>query len=333
MKRGKKVLVIDRPSENVCSVVAAGLFNPITGKFLRKSWMAETLFPFLFEFYQEAELLCKHSFLFRFPIYRPFESAEEQNDWMAQSEGGAVKSFVKSIYASAHWPHQVHNPFGGLLIDQSGYLDVNHFLEGVRGVLIKNQSFLDERFHFPGLVVSSTNITYRTVEAGGIIFCEGARVSENAFFRWLPVKPMKGEVLTIEMNDHPAAIFNRGVYVVPSGGNRYNVGATYQHPPFAEGVTDAGKKELESKLVALLAMPYHGVGGKWGVRPTSSDRRPMLGCHPVHRNVFIFNGLGTKGVSLAPYFANHLAGALNAEHEIMPQVNIQRFYPLYSRLS
>jgi glycine/D-amino acid oxidase-like deaminating enzyme len=28
--------------------------------------------------------------------------------------------------------------------------------------------------------------------------------------------------------------------------------------------------------------------------------------HPQHKNLGIFNGLGSKGISLAPYWANHL---------------------------
>ncbi len=333
IKRGAKVMVIDRPSENRCSVVAAGLFNPITGKFLKKSWLAEKLFPYLFEFYREAEKTLDEKFLYEIPIYRPFESTEEQNDWMARSENPSVRDFVKEIYTAPKWPDQVNNPFGGLLINYSGYLDVNAFLISVRKFLKTRNQFREVEFNYGDLQIAPAKVAYQELEAKQILFCEGARVNFNPVFNWVPVHPMKGEVLEIEMNQWPKAIFNRGVYVVPFEGKKFNVGATYEQPPFEMGVTEKGKQEIESKLKALLSIPFLGVGCKWGVRPTTPNRRPILGAHPDHKNAIIFNGLGTKGVSLAPYFSNHLAGWLNGEHEITTEVNIHRFYPLYSGLS
>jgi glycine/D-amino acid oxidase-like deaminating enzyme len=141
---------------------------------------------------------------------------------------------------------------------------------------------------------------------------------------------MKGEVLAVNLEKAPEAIYNRGVYIVPNGELTYNVGATYGQPPFVEGVTHEGRVELEEKLKALIALPYRVVDQRWGIRPTSPDRRPILGSHPAYKNVFIFNGLGTKGVSLAPYFSYLLATHLTDGDEIMKEVNIQRFYPLYS---
>jgi hypothetical protein len=327
------VVVLDQPSENICSVVAAGLFNPITGKFLKKSWVAEKLFPFLFDFYKEAEKNLGEKFFFETPIYRPFESIEEQNDWMTRSENPVIKDFIREIYTRPAWPHQVHNPFGGLLINQSGYLGVNSFLNSVRNYLKSRNEFQEGYFQFSKLEFSPSEVTYPGIESKYIVFCDGARINQNPFFGWVPVRPMKGEVLVIEMQEPPEVIFNRGAYVVPSEGKKYNVGATYQQPPFESGVSEQGRLELLDKLSSLLVMPYNAVGHKWGVRPTSPDRKPIFGPHPEHKNLFMFNGLGTKGVSLAPFFTNQMAGWLNGEYEIMSEVNIQRFYPLYSRSS
>lgn len=330
INRGKRLVVIDEPSENRSSTVAAGLFNPITGKFLKKSWMAEKLFPALFQFYGEAEKKLNQKFLHSVPIYRPFESIEEQNNWMGKSESPAVKNFVKEIYSTAQWPQQVHNPFGGLLISQCGYLNVNQFMKATRDFLFASHSFHHGKMNFQELKVTASSIEYENWQAEKIIFCEGTAVVHNPFFHWVPLRPMKGEVLVIETLTAPEVIYNRGVYIVPDEGLHYNVGATYQQPPFEKEVSEQGKAELVSKLNDLISLPYKVVGQKWGIRPTSPDRRPMLGTHPDHKNVIIFNALGTKGVSLAPYFATHLADWLTHTAEIIKDVNIQRFYPLYS---
>src|SRR5688572_337382 len=85
INRGKKILVIDRPIANSSSRVAVGLFNPITGRNLVKTWLADQLFPCFHRFYRDAETLTGKKFFHSLPLYRPFGSIEEQNEWMAKS--------------------------------------------------------------------------------------------------------------------------------------------------------------------------------------------------------------------------------------------------------
>jgi glycine/D-amino acid oxidase-like deaminating enzyme len=64
----------------------------------------------------------------------------------------------------------------------------------------------------------------------------------------------------------------------------------------------------------------------YGVRPTIKDRRPVIGFHPAHPQLGYFNGFGTKGVSLAPYFARQMADLLtNTIRAVHPEVDIRRF--------
>jgi glycine oxidase len=61
------------------------------------------------------------------------------------------------------------------------------------------------------------------------------------------------------------------------------------------------------------------------VRPTVKDRRPLLGIHPEYNQLAVFNGLGTKGVMLAPYFANKLVNLILKNEPLPNEVNINRF--------
>ena len=47
MQRGRSVVVYDERVRNRASAFAAGIFNPITGKYMTKAWLADTIFPFL----------------------------------------------------------------------------------------------------------------------------------------------------------------------------------------------------------------------------------------------------------------------------------------------
>jgi glycine/D-amino acid oxidase-like deaminating enzyme len=154
---------------------------------------------------------------------------------------------------------------------------------------------------------------------------------KSKWFHWLPLKPLKGETLKVKISIGKERIFSRGVFLVPTLVEEvFAVGSTYVHPPFSEETTQAGREDMESKLKGLVRPSFQIVHQDWGIRPTTPDRRPMLGPHPKNKNVVIFNGLGTKGVSLAPYFAHQLAEWLEGKSDLGPEVNIYRFKALYS---
>src|SRR5690606_2397630 len=89
LKHHKRIVVFDDPTANVSSRIAAGLFNPVTGKKMARTWLADELFPYLATYYREVEALTGSRFFYPMPIYRPFISVEEQNEWMARSVDSA----------------------------------------------------------------------------------------------------------------------------------------------------------------------------------------------------------------------------------------------------
>ena len=99
LKRNKKILVIDRITTNSPSRIAVGLFNPITGRHMIKTWMADELFPYLHRFYQEAEALTQTRFFYPASLYRPFATIEEQNEWMAKSADPVYHGYIENIFA------------------------------------------------------------------------------------------------------------------------------------------------------------------------------------------------------------------------------------------
>jgi glycine/D-amino acid oxidase-like deaminating enzyme len=60
-----------------------------------------------------------------------------------------------------------------------------------------------------------------------------------------------------------------------------------------------------------------------GVRPASRDRRPILGVTAPGEAVL--NGLGSRGVILAPWCARHLAEHLFDGEPLDPEVSVSRF--------
>jgi glycine oxidase len=322
LQRNKKILVIDHTHPNTATRVAAGLFNPVTGRNMTKTWMAEKLFTYLHQFYREAETTTGKKFFHSMPLYRPFVSIEEQNEWMGKSEDASLSTFIEHVHTTPVDTDQVHNNVGGLLLKQCGYLNTIVFSEAVRHYIAHAGVLLEENFSEEELLVETDSVTYRNYHAKKIIFCQGELVRSGKFFSWLPIQPLKGETLTIQTAEVVSKIYNRGVYVVPG---IWKVGATYQFKDTSPVITEAARQELESKLKELVSFPYSITDQSWGMRPTTPDRRPILGPHPDWNSLVIFNGLGTKGVSLAPYFSNVLTGWIENGTPINKEVDIHRY--------
>jgi glycine oxidase len=322
LKENKRIAVIDEYDPHAATQVAAGLFNPITGRVMMKTWNADLLFPYLHEFYRHAESLTNQHFFYPIPLYRPFLSIEEQNEWMGKSSHAGLDHYIEAVHT--HETHQglVKNPYGGLTLRHSGWLDTQAFTQAVRAFISRSGFFVDAPFYESQLKFDQHSVQYQNFRAHKIIFCQGVKALSGKLFSWIPIKPLKGETLTIETDAVISTIYNRGVFVVPGS---WKVGATYQPNDLAPAVTEAARLELKSKLDELVSFPYRIVTQSWGIRPTTPDRRPILGQHPEHPQAIIFNGLGTKGVSLAPYFSGVLTRWIENKGSINKEVDIERY--------
>ena len=327
MEHGKSFIVFDEPALNRSSAIAAGLYNPITGKLMTKTWMAEKIFPELLQFYTRAEKILGHRFFYSQPIYRPFLSFAEQNEWMGKSVDHALRDYIQEVFTQSRYGNQVRDPFGGIVLKECGYLDVLSFLHHVRNQLLSALAYVPEWFDESQLEIKPQGgVRYKNTDAGKIIFCSGTALHQSTTVGNVPIRLLKGETLVIESEEKLELIYNRGVYMVPMHEkNRYKVGATYESRLLTPETTGAGREDLQHKLDELLKVPYRIISQDWGFRPTTPDRKPILGNHPISENVIIFNGLGTKGVSLAPYFSGQLMDWLLGKTEIQPEVNINRF--------
>jgi len=196
-----------------------------------------------------------------------------------------------------------------------------------------NLKYINERFEIDDLKYNESSINYQNIQADYIFFCQGYEALSNSLFNYIPFKPAKGEVLTISIPNLKADyIIQSGVYILPKGNDIYIVGATYNWEELNENTTEQGKSELISKVKKVIDLPFEIVDHKAGIRPAISDRRPVIGFHPKHKNIGIFNGLGAKGIMLAPYFANHLVSSIEGNSVLNKEVDIQRFEAKLSSL-
>lgn len=327
IKAGFKVCLVDDGNPTSSSKVAAGLYNPVTGRKMVKTWQADILFDEIEAFYKELEIVLDQNFLYPTGIYRPFISYEEQNEWVAKSADSQYDRYISEVLREPGFPG-VCDPFGGLLLKSSGYLDIKKMLQGYRYWLITRGSLIQSHFSEGQLAEdASGNWQFQKIRAPKLIFCNGIGVNENAFFNWVPFTPVKGEILTVRQAFKSGEIINRGVFRIDMGNGIAKVGSTYNNREIDLEPTAAGKREILDKLRQLVPEEVSGiVDHQVGIRPAMRDRRPVLGRHPTKDNVFLFGGLGAKGVSLAPHFSKEMTEYLISGKEPQKEVNINRFF-------
>lgn len=324
LQAGQRVLVINNTAQNRASSAAAGMYNPITGKAMVKTWLADTLFPYLTHFYRVAEQILDASFLHARPIFRPFLTAEERMNWLQKATQAAYTPFIQAVSdVSYHQDHmQYHH--GGLILQHSGYVDVPHFLAATRAYLQAQQAYIEADFDH-GAIQLHDGVHYQGIVAQRLIFCEGPQAVSNPFFHTIPLRPVKGEWLSVTLDYPLDVIYNRGIFVLSRHGTQAMVGATYQRQAVTLEPTLAARQELEARLNHTFRLSYYVQDQRVGIRPTTRDHKPLIGLHHRYPQLGIFNGLGTKGVSLAPYFAHVFVQHLLYQRDLPREVIWSRY--------
>lgn len=331
LENSKNILVMNDETMNSSSRAAGGLFNPVTGKNLNLTWLQSKIFPTLFEFYVKLENHFGVQLLYQTDLFRPFSNAEQKKHFIRQIERNDIGDDLIEIEEDICYKELKNSGLGGLVTKQAGWIDIPLMLDLLREYFISNDVYTLEKFNFDKLQIFDSHIVYGELKVKKIIFCEGFYATENPLFSWLPYAPVKGETLIANVEGYEIEkIVNQGSWILPIKNKQFRFGATYNWDDLTWQPTPEAREVLEEKINKFLNIPYEVVNQQAGVRPATDDRRPFLGEHPQHKNILIFNGLGTKGVSLAPFFAKQMVDFLEHEKEITPEANISRFYSLYS---
>lgn len=327
-KANKSFVVID-DNPNLSSRVVGGMYNPIILKRFTPAWRAHEMWQCALPFYENLEKKFNKKYIFPFNIRRILQSVEEQNNWVVSSD--------KAVMSEYMIPNIVHDsvegieaPFGYGVLNNVGRVAGETLLADYEAYLTEKDLLRNQKFDYDQLIVDSKKVQYEDIEANQVVFSEGAYFHQNPYFNYLPMREAKGEMLVLEIPDLAIDFtIKSSVFMVPFGGNIYVVGATYNWEDKTFEPTGEAKEELEQKMKRFLKLPYKILDTKVGLRPTIKDRRPLIGKHPQHPNLAILNGLGTRGVIIAPAIAKELLEHLENNTAIHAEMNINRYANLY----
>ncbi len=326
LQSGARVKIFDKDHFEAASKVAAGIINPITGRRFVKSWMIETLLSHAKTIYTDLETKLKTRLLYERNVLRVFSDVKEENEWHSRNSHKDIVHFVNAMPAIAEFNNKINTGVGFGEIKHALQIDIGNLLDSYRKYLVGKNMVINTSFNYQNLKINEDEVIYGNFKARKIIFCEGAKARYNPWFEYLPFEVSKGEALIVKI---PGTRFERllkhKLMIAPIRYDLYWVGSNYEWNPGNSNPSFKTRENMLETLTKILKVKFELVSHIAAIRPTVKDRRPFLGSHSHFSRMFIFNGLGTKGASLGPYWADRMAAHLEFEKPIPPEVDIKRF--------
>ena len=301
------------------SFVSAGIINPAVLKRFTTFWLAQEQIDSLKKTLSEIEGYTHKNYLIEKPILRVFHDEKEKELWLKKSN---EISFLSNDFIKIN---SIKNPFGCGKVNHSARLNVRDFFTDLMNYLEQNSHLIKEKFDYN--LVKTENSTYKDIQFKNIIFAEGMAVKENPYFSEIPVEANKGHHLEVKISEKIEDDFTikKKHFIFPLNENTYYYGGTYDREQTHHKIDDSAVEKLTNALAEFYPNDFEVTQVKFGFRPTVKDRRPIVGNHPEFKNLYVFNGLGARGILNGNYFAINLYNHLDNGEEIHPEVDLKRF--------
>lgn len=323
LQAGKTCMVVNDSHTPAATQVASGVINPVTGRRIVQTWMIDIFLPFALKAYTDLGAQLNATIVKEAPVVLIHPSLQMQESFEYRFEHDNV--YLQKNTAS-DFEAFMHTPYGTGQINQTVWIDLNLMIRGWRQQLINNAQYIDAKFAIADLQINSDSVTWNSIDANRVIFCDGLGSMENPYFKMLPFAPNKGEALIVEIKGLPnQAIYKNNVTIVPWKDQLFWVGSNYEWDFKDASPSEDFRTKMEATLIQLLKIPFTVMDHIAGIRPANQERRPFVGLHPSYPSIGICNGMGTKGCSLAPYFANQLIEHCEKGSPIHTEASLERF--------
>ena len=320
-----KTFIVFEDDSQTSSLVAGGVYNPVILKRFTPVWNAKAQLEIALPFYKNLEEKLNIKIDEKFVIKKSFKSIEDQNMWFEALDKPKLVDYLDPKLDNKNYNGVIADfSFGN--VKEAGRIDTKKLVESYRDYLRDNQLIRFENFKHQELIFAEESVNYKAIKASKIVFCEGFGIKENPYFNYLPLNEAKGELLTIHAPElNIDFLLKSTLFVMPLGKNLYKVGATFNWKDKTSNPSQEGKEELVEKLKKVINVPYKIVDQTAGIRPTVAGRRPLVGIHPKHKSLLVLNGLGTRGVMIAPTVAKNLFNHIENDEVLDLEIDIKRF--------
>ena len=333
-KLGIGFKVVDTPLKIGTSItVGTAIINPITGRRYVATWLIDTLLPYAVTCYKQMEAFLNIKFLAPCTIAQYFATAqmEEAFDTKAAENAKWLQPLNKNIF------NNVVNSYNNTGAISPAYtVNMAVLINAWRKYLATNNLLIEAKILENEVYFDNNKIITPFVVANKIIWCNGIYGAQMQCFKALPFALNKGEFLIIKTGQPLPKnyILKQSHTIVPINNkvNTYWVGSSYVWKYNNVLPTENFKLQVTNWLTNFLKIPFTVIAHHAAERPANVERRPFVGMHPLQPSVGIFNGLGSKGCILAPYFANNFAQHVKNGTPILPEADVKRFEKIIEKL-
>ena len=323
LENNKSFIVFENSSQT-SSLVAGGMYNPIILKRFSPAWNGHEQLQYAIPKYQHIENKLNIKIDVKVKTKKAFNTIQDQNNWyLALDKPNTGLYMVPEIEKGEIKGIICKNGFATLT--GTGRIQMRAFIQAYKNYLKIENKLVEDDFIYKKLEINES-LKYQDLIAEKIVFCEGYGLKKNPFFNHLPLNGTKGETidifapkLTIDF------VLKSSIFIMPLGNHTYKIGATFNWKDKTTEPTQEGKNELISKLNKVINVPYQIIAHSAGIRPTVIDRRPLVGTHPLHKQLAVLNGLGTRGVMISPTIANSLFNYIEKGTPLEKEISIERF--------
>ena len=326
--QGKSVHVVDNQHVNSSTKIAAGIINPITGRKFVKSWMIDQLLPIALDTYKEIEKALDIKIIHLANIIRVIFNEESDRHWERIQLNESAQKYIVQEPDISNYREIIHPIFGFGELTNSCRIDMAKLIEAYQQKFSKAGLISFEQFDYDRVSFDESQVNYNGLKAHRVIFCEGYKSIDNPLFSYLPFQPAKGQAIRFKLEGFKAnKMLRHKQFIVPFDNNEFWSGGGYQWDDLNENTSEEFLAKWFEDMSEMIKPKPKLITHKAAVRPAVKGRRPLLGNHPKHKNAYIFNGMGTKGASLVPYWADHMVSYLENNEILDNQVDIKRFEP------
>ena len=325
LRKHNKNFVVYDDGQNYSSWVSGGLYNPVILKRLTLSWDAANQMKLAYPVYRDIESRLKVKLDYKLPVHKKFQSIEDLNNWVVACDKPHLKNFLNPIIFSK--PTQpIKVPFGMGQVLKTGKIHTQKLLEAYAKSLDGEGLLERQRLNYEGLKISGPKVEYDNYIADRLVFAEGFGLKKNPYFDSSKLKGNKGELLVIEAPELKLDyVLKTDVFIIPIGDDKYTVGATYNWQDKTLEKSEEARERLTTALEKMISCDYKVLEHRVGIRPTTADRRPLVGVHKEHSQLAILNGLGTRGVMIGPMVSQKLFDHLENDQPLPEEIDIKRF--------
>lgn len=328
IQQGHSILIIDPCLKQTASRTAAGLINPVTGKRLVKTAGVEHYLSAAKKLYQNLALFFGWPFFYEKEQIRLFQSEDEITQWNKRKNQADYAPFLGERFNAKDNNYLREGSLGGFKQMQCGYLDTVALLDHLHSFFLDQACFINTQVDLGELRIDSEFIEWHGHTAKKVVFCDGYHLQHNKWFSWLPLQPVQGEILTLKTNSSmPNKIIQFGKWILPLSDGQFKLGASWQWQPLDEKPNDNASAELlracdkhfpQLKQAELLEKNV-------GIRPGTRDKQPFIGCHPSDPKLLVFNGFGSKGSLMIPWYSDCFFRYLTRGDKLPESADINRY--------